>query len=357
VPQPEAKDVFGPGSRFLLVAAAAVILAAGLHAAAVAVVPVLLGVFLAVIGAPLLDRLRRLPLPGGRRLPQGLAVLLTIVAGSAVVASLALVLSTSFRDLAEAAPRYEQRFVAMSGEGRAWLARHGVPVDAPLPEMLGPEQVLGLFQGTAATVTRLLTQVLLVVLVLAFALMEGPRLPAKLHAAFGASFRAEERLAKVATEVQVYLRVKTLVSLATGAGCGLWVAVIGVDFAFLWGFLAFVLNFIPNLGSILAAAPPTLLALVQYGPGSALAVVVGIVVVNQVMSSLVEPHLMGRSLGLSPLVVILSLVAWGFVLGGVGIVLAVPGTMTLKILLENSEDLRWLAVLLEGDARETAPPR
>lgn len=352
----EAQDGFGPGSRFLLVAAAAVILAAGLRAAAVAVVPVLLGVFLAVIGAPLLDRLRRLPLPGGRRLPQGIAVLLTISAGITVVVSLALVLTTSFRGLAEAAPRYEQRFAAMADEGRAWLAQRGVPVDATLPQMLGPEQVLGLFRGTAATVTRLLTQLVLVVLVLAFALMEGPRLPAKLHAAFGESFRAEERLAKVAAEVQVYLRVKTLVSLATGVGCGLWVALLGIDFAFLWGFLAFVLNFIPNLGSILAAAPPTLLALVQHGPGSAIAVVIGILVVNQVMSSVVEPHLMGRSLGLSPLVVILSLVAWGFVLGGVGIVLAVPVTMTLKILLENSEDLRWLAVLLEGSARELAPP-
>ncbi|MCL4819283.1 MAG: AI-2E family transporter [Vicinamibacteria bacterium] len=350
-------DRFGPGSRVLLVAAAVVVLAAGLRAAAVAVVPVLLGVFLAVIGSPLLDRLRRLPLPGGRRLPHGLAVLLTIVAGSTVFVILALVLTTSFRDLAEAAPRYEQRFVAMAGEGRAWLARHGMPADAPLPEMLGPQQLLGLFSGTAATVTRLLTQFVLVVLVLAFALMEGPRLPAKLHAAFGESFRAEERLAKVAAEVQVYLRVKALVSLATGVGCGLWVAALGVDFAFLWGFLAFVLNFIPNLGSILAAAPPTLLALVQHGPGSAIAVVIGIVVVNQVMSSVVEPHLMGRSLGLSPLVVILSLVAWGFILGGVGIVLAVPVTMTLKILLENSEDLRWLAVLMGGGAREPSPPR
>jgi AI-2 transport protein TqsA len=124
----------------------------------------------------------------------------------------------------------------------------------------------------------------------------------------------------------------------------------------LWGGLAFALNYIPNLGSILAAILPTLLGLVQIGPGGALAVVAGSLVINQILSNVVEPHLMGRSLGLSPLVIVVSLVMWGWIWGAVGVILAVPMTMVLKILMEHSEDLRWLAVLLGGRPRPEAVP-
>jgi predicted PurR-regulated permease PerM len=344
--------LLGPGSQLLVVAAAAVVLAAGLRAASAAVVPVLLGAFLAVVSLPLLERLRRLRLPGGRRLPQGLAVLLTLLAGIGLALSLSLVVAESLREFARAAPRYEERLDAMIRDSRVWLAEKGVDVAAPrLSDLVSPQDVLGVFRGTAATVTRLLTQTLLVVLVLAFALMEAPRLPARLHAAFGESARVEERLAKIAREIQTYLRVKTLTSLATGLVFGLWLALLGVDYAPLWGFLAFILNYVPHLGSIAAALPPTFVGLVQLGPGAVVAIVLGSLVVNQVISNLVEPHLMGRSLRLSPLVVILSLVWWGYILGAAGILLAVPVTTSLKILLENTEDLRWLAALLESEPK------
>lgn len=339
---------FGTGSRLLVVGASAVVVAAGLRAASAAVVPALLGLFLAAVSLPLLDRLRRLPLPGGRRMPQGVAVLLTLAAGIVLVVTLALVLTGSFRELARAAPRYEERFDALLETARLWLSGRGVAFPAiRLPDLVHPQDIVGVFRGTAATLTRLLTQLLLVILVFSFALLEGPRLPKKLHAAFGASARAEERLAKVAREIQTYLWVKTLTSLATGALFGLWLVLLGVDYALLWGFLAFALNYIPHVGSILAAVPPAFLGLVQIGPGGAAAVVLGSLVVNQLLSNVVEPQLMGRSLGLSPLVVVLSLVAWGWVLGAAGVILAVPATTSLKILLENTPDLHWLAALLE----------
>jgi AI-2 transport protein TqsA len=124
-------------------------------------------------------------------------------------------------------------------------------------------------------------------------------------------------------------------------------SLIGVDFAPTWGLLAFLLNFIPNIGSIIAAVPAILLALIQLGLPSALLTLLGYLVVNITIGNFLEPRVMGRSLGLSTLVVFLSLLFWGWVLGPIGMVLSVPLTMIAKIALAANEDTRWLAVLLE----------
>ena len=143
--------------------------------------------------------------------------------------------------------------------------------------------------------------------------------------------------------------VKTATSLATGLILGTWVWILGVNFPVLWGLLAFLLNYIPNIGSLLAAVPPLTVGLIQPGGGVTLLILVaiGYGVANIVIGNFVEPRLMGQRLGLSTLVVFLSLVFWAFVWGGIGMLLAVPLTMVVKILLEDTEDFRWVAVLLD----------
>ena len=153
------------------------------------------------------------------------------------------------------------------------------------------------------------------------------------------------------TEVQEYLGIKTFISLATGILLGAWCWVMGLDFPVLLGLMAFVLNYVPTVGSIIASAPAILLALIQVGFGHAVLVGAGFFAVNGVFGNLIEPNLLGRRLGLSTLVVILSLIFWGWVWGPVGALLAVPLTMIVKIMLENTSDLRWVAVLLDK-----APP-
>jgi predicted PurR-regulated permease PerM len=149
--------------------------------------------------------------------------------------------------------------------------------------------------------------------------------------------------------------VKTWVSLLTGVLAGVALLIIGVDYPLLWGLLAFLLNYIPTLGSIIAGAPPTLLALVQFGWKRALIVVAVYVAVNTVMGNVLEPRFMGKKLGLSTLVVFLSMVFWGWVLGPVGMVLCVPLTMLVKIVCGESKELRWASVLL-GPGHETHAP-
>lgn len=201
----------------------------------------------------------------------------------------------------------------------------------------------------ARGLTRLsgmLTNAFLILLTVVFMLLEASNLPTKLHTILGDSSPTLSNFDKIVTDVKRYMARKTLVSLATGFCISIWLAVLGVDFPMLWGLLAFLLNFVPNIGSIIAAIPAVLLAFVQLGLSSALFAALGFLVVNVVIGNVIEPRLMGRGLGLSTLVVFLSLVFWGWVLGPVGMLLSVPLTMTVKIALESNEDTRWLAILL-----------
>ncbi|HCD13844.1 AI-2E family transporter, partial [Shewanella sp.] len=150
--------------------------------------------------------------------------------------------------------------------------------------------------------------------------------------------------------VNQYMVIKTLVSLATGVIVGVGLALMGVDYALLWGVVAFLFNYIPNIGSIIAAIPAVLLAFVQLGTAGAGAVAALYLATNMVMGNLIEPRFMGRGLGLSTLVVFLSLIFWGWLLGSVGMLLSVPLTMIVKIALESSQSGSWLAILLSDDA-------
>ena len=142
------------------------------------------------------------------------------------------------------------------------------------------------------------------------------------------------------------MAIKTLISLFTGAVVAVFVFIMGLDYPLLWGMLAFALNYVPNIGSIIAAVPAVLLAVIQIGLVKAMIIATGYVIINLAMGSVIEPRFMGKSLGLSTMVVFLSLLFWGWILGPVGMLLSVPLTITAKIALDSREESRWIAVLL-----------
>jgi predicted PurR-regulated permease PerM len=215
-------------------------------------------------------------------------------------------------------------------------------------DLINPEALAAFLGGTVAQAASLLSTAFLVLLVMVFFLAEATIFPQKLQYLLEGSARGEERMNKVVAEIQSYLGIKTVISLATGLLLGVWCWVMGLDFPVLLGLIAFVLNYVPTVGSILAGIPAVLLSLILVGTlGHALVVTAGYVVVNTVFGNIIEPNLMGRRLGLSPLVVMLSLLFWGWTWGPVGALLSVPLTMVLKIWLENTRDLRWVAVLLD----------
>jgi AI-2 transport protein TqsA len=375
-------------ARILLSVASLVVLIAGLKAASRILVPFMVALFVSFLSLPLLFWLQR------RRLPAAVCVALTILADVALLAGAGFLVSTSMNDLAREFPGYVQRLRNIGDQGVDWLEERGVPAKRWLQleetaQVRPPGDVRGVEivgepygdpepsdEGTAQAwwfnlfdldsvvdltnralrgVAAALSNAVIVVLITTFILAEVASFRDKIRLAFG-SVKLADRLTDVTEDMRRYLAIKTAVSAATGLLLGTWVAILGVDFALLWGLVAFGLNFIPNLGSIIAALPPMLVALVQLGPGSMLLVGVGYLVVNMTLGNMVEPAWMGRRLGLSTLVVFLSLVFWGWVWGPVGMLLSVPITMTAKILLENSDQYRWISVLL-GDARGGAARR
>ncbi|MFQ5767856.1 MAG: AI-2E family transporter [Acidobacteriota bacterium] len=338
------------GSRFLLLVASVIVVVAGLKAASGLILPLLVSAFLALITLPLLSWLQSL------KLPRALAVLITLLAALIVLAVLASFIGGSLAGFTGQLPKYRARLGIMSAGLADWLQARGLNISGEFrSHLFNPAQALDLVSATLRATAAVLSNLVLVLLTIAFILLEAAGCPAKLQAAFGGREIAR-RYERIQTEIQRYLGMKTLISLATGSLVSLMLALLGVDFPLLWGALAFILNYIPSLGSIIAALPPTLLAAIQLGPGSALAVALMFLAINLVLGSFLEPYLMGRRLGLSALVVFLSLIFWGWVWGPVGMLLSVPLTMVIRIMLENTEEFRWIAILLDASPSRSPEP-
>lgn len=340
-----------PGAHYLLMAASFVVVVAGLRAAAAFFLPFMLAFFLAVLSLPVLTFLQR------HGVPRWLALLLTLTLDISILLGVVALVGGSLQEFTAALPRYRDRLDTMVASTVASLEARGIQASEWVStDLLSADKVMDLVGATLRGIAAIISQTALVLLIMGFVLAEAAGFPAKLRHAFGRT--GDVRFSKVTREVQRYLVFKTLICLVTGVLAGVWVSVLGLEFALLWGMTAFVFNYIPNLGSILAAIPPVLLALLQQGPGLAVVVAIGYAVINLGLGNLVEPNLMGRKMGLSPLVVFLSLVFWGWVWGPVGMLLSVPLTMIVRILLENTEDLRWVGILLGGSppAPATPPP-
>ena len=338
------------GVRILFVLAGIVIVAWGINAAQSLLVPFLVAIFLAVLGASPMLWLQR------RKVPSVLAVLIVILGMMGSLLLVSMLVGTSISGFSQSLPAYQSRLESMMTAVTAWISSKGLTVpDAVLSEYVNPGAAMRLVAGMLSGFGSALTNVFLILVTVIFILLEASDFPIKLRNVLGDPTTMISQFGRIANDIRRYLAIKTLISLATGVIITIWLAVIGVDFPLLWGLLAFLLNYVPNLGSIIAAVPAVLLALIQLGFGQALLAAGGYVVVNVVMGNAIEPRVMGRGLGLSTLVVFLSLVVWGSLLGPVGMILSVPITMTLKIALESSEDTRWIAVMLGTGAASAAP--
>jgi predicted PurR-regulated permease PerM len=342
------------GMRSLLVAAALVVVISGLRASQALVVPLLASAMIAILFLPAMSWLQR------RRLPDWLALTIVLTGVLALFSLVTMGVGKSIADFNERLPQYTRDLTERYGDSLAALKEKLEPFGVSLSidgisEQFDPSAALNYFGNVAGAAADLLSNTFLIVLTVAFVLGEAAGFPRKLLTAFGEKSGLDAESAEAVASVRSYLRIKTELSLATGSLATLLVALVGVDFPFLWGSLAFVLNFVPNVGSIIAAIPPMLLAFVQFGWQEMVVVGVGYAAINTVIGNVIEPRLMGRKLGLSSLVVWLSLVFWGWVWGPIGMLLSVPLTMLLKLLLERSDDLRWVAVLL-GPADEAPAP-
>jgi predicted PurR-regulated permease PerM len=329
-------------SVILIALASFVIVVAGMKAAAAIVNPFLLAVFLAILLSPPLFWLQR------QGVPNALAIAAIILVLLVVVFLLVVFVGRSVQSFSQQLPAYQERLSAIMASLLDYLSGLGVDLSkSPLTDFISPGKAMRVTAQVLSGLTGLFTNMFFIMLTVILILLEASVFPQKFQAAFPDPEKIVSPFRTFMDKVNRYLVIKTLFSLATGICVWLWLEVLGVDFAPTWGMVAFFLNFIPNIGSIIAAIPAVLLALIQLGLPSALLATLGYTVVNVVFGNFIEPRFLGRGLGMSTLVVFISLIFWGWVLGTIGMVLSIPLTMIVKIALASDEDTRWIAIMLD----------
>ncbi|MBD1581649.1 AI-2E family transporter [Pseudoalteromonas sp. S16_S37] len=333
-------------NKSLVVLASLVIVLAGVKLASDIIVPFILAAFIAIICNPLLKFFARF------HIPKGIAIIIVICLVLGIGTSIAGLVGQSVNDFSQQLPSYREQLQSKF----LWLvdtaAQHNILIDKQqIISLFDPGKMIDMASSMLTGFGGVMANVFLIILTVVFMLFEAPTITNKVHLALDDPEMKIKQIDRFLESINSYLAIKTMVSLGTGLCASLLLWLLDIDYFILWGVVAFLLNYIPNIGSIIAAIPAVLLALLTQGPLIAGIVAIGYVTINTVMGNIVEPKYMGRGLGLSALVVFLSLIFWGWLLGTVGMLLSVPLTMVVKIALENSEDGRWLATML-GSSEE-----
>lgn len=317
------------GLKIVIMLGMLVIILCGIRFAAEIIVPFILALFIAVILNPLVQHMVRW------RVPRVLAVsiLMTIIVMAMVL--LLAYLGSALNELTRTLPQYRNSIMTPLQALEPLLQRVGIDVSVDqLAHYIDPNAAMTLLTNLLTQLSNAMSSIFLLLLTVLFMLLEVPQLPGKIDS------------------VSHYLVLKTAISIITGLVAWAMLAALDVRFAFVWGLLAFALNYIPNIGSVLAAIPPIAQVLVFNGFYEALLVLAGYLLINLVFGNILEPRIMGRGLGLSTLVVFLSLIFWGWLLGPVGMLLSVPLTIIVKIALEQTAGGQSIAVLLSDLNKE-----
>lgn len=336
-------------SHPVVVLAALVVVIGGLKFASDLMVPFLLALFIATVSGPPMIWLNK------KGLPMWLSLILVMAGVFVLILFIASLMGGSVAKFSQDLPVYDalirERFSSML----IWIEAKGINLPTnDLLDAINPGTALQLVSGLMNGLGSLLSNGLMIMLMAVFLLSEGSIFSKKIHYLEEHSGRDFSKLSQITRDINRYLGIKTLTSLGTGVLIGLWLYILDVPYPLLWGTLAFLLNYIPTIGSIIAAVPTVLFTLIAVSPLTALWVVVAYLVVNGVIGNIIEPLFMGARLGLSALVVLLSMIFWGWVFGPVGMFLSVPITMFFKIAMGASPSTQWISILLGSDVDQTA---
>ncbi len=334
------KDISKP-IEILFVLAAIVIIISGMKAAKDIIIPFLLSGFIAIICGPSLLWLKK------KGLNNTIAILVVVASVSMAGLLVAALVGNSVNDFAYDLQSYQAKFDGLIASLALLLGKVGISIEKKaLAGYIDPGAAMYLVSEVFSGFGKALSNAFIIILTIIFILLESSSFRPKIKNAFGKPGFSMTGFDTFITSINQYMAIKTWVSLATGVFVAVWLAILKVDYPLLWGLLAFLLNYVPNIGSIIAAIPAVLLALIQFGLIKALMAAGGFAFVNIIIGNVVEPRFMGKGLGLSTLVVFMSLAFWGWVLGPVGMLLSVPLTMTVKIALASNDETSWLATLL-----------
>lgn len=331
------------GFRTLLGLAAFVVVVAGMKAAGPLLVTLLLSGFVAILCAPSFILMQHYRVPSWLAIVILMAFLVLLQIGFLSIAT------KTISDFSNDLPVYQEKVQVLFSEVVEKMNSLGLPVSSEaLKDRFDPSMGFELAASTLSGIGSIASNLFIILLAVLFILLEGSSFPHKLKHAFGGEGAAKEA-GRFMDTIKVYMGIKTAVSLTTGILVFCLLKFIGVDYAFIWALTAFLFNFVPSIGSVIAAVPAVLLTMIQLGIPESLIVAGGYAAINIVLGNIVEPRLMGKGMGLSPFIVFLSLVFWGWVLGPVGMLLSVPLTVFFKIAMDTNDDTRWISVLLGPD--------
>lgn len=331
-------------SNSLMVSLAAfVIVVAGLKVAAPIIAEFLLALFIAVVCIPPIKWLV------SKKIPQGFSILIVLVSVLLFLVFVGYLVGDSIQSFSANKAIYSAKLDENLSGLFSWLTAIGLPIEELRIASLIDQYGLALVSRVVGGLNTIFQQFFIIFLSVIFILAEMSSFPVKFSKAFSDSQDRMIYINEILGKIRHYLAIKTVASLFTGFIVSMSLFIIGIDYPFLWGMLAFLLNYIPNIGSIIAAIPPLILAFVQIGPSAVLWTGLTFLTANMLVGNYLEPKFMGKMLGLSTFVVFLSLIFWGWIFGSVGMFLSVPLTMAIKIALETNPKTLWIAIMLGPD--------
>lgn len=322
------------------IASLLIIIAVIMYASSI-ITPILLALFISIVCAQPIRWLEK------RKVPNVIAVLLVLSLMIGVLFGLGEVIGRSITQFSNDSSIYAERLDRIFSSLLNTL--HGMGFDLSLDKLEGsisPSNIMNYSATFLGVIGSLMSNMFLIIFIIIFILLEMNSFGIKMKAIANTSEDSLSYFRRIDSSIRHYLGLMTLISFLTGILVYISLIIIGVEYAILWALLAFMFNFIPNIGSILASIPAILFALIQLGTGGALWTLVSFVTINMVIGNVIQPPIMGKGLGLSTLVVFLSLIFWGYILGTVGMFLSVPLTMVVKIALEQKESTKWMAIML-----------
>jgi len=332
-----------PGVRFWIILTGVIVTFAAIKQTSHIVNMILIAAFLTAVSMAPLTWLKK---KGVNKTVANLIVILAVVM---VVALIVLVISASISNFADKLPIYQHRFEDLWNNLITYSYENGI-IDHKIEiyDKLKINDLLPMAAPLASSFGSLLSGFLVIFIFFVFMITESELFVKKLRFVSKDTSKDADLIVR---QLRNYFGIKTLTSLATGITIGLMLFIMGVDFPVLWGFLAFILNFIPSIGSFIAAIPAVLITLLMHGPGTTLIVMFLYLVINTLIGNVIEPQWLGKNLGISPLIVFFSMIFFGFILGPIGMLIATPLTIIIKIILDSRDVTRDLGIML-GDGRE-----
>jgi len=330
---------------YLIAVPSVIITLTGIKAAASIIVPLLLAFILATLAGSSVLYLQ------DRGLPRWLSMLIVLLAVILLVVGLGLFVSSAAMEFSDRIPDYEAQFLGIMDQLLITLNEHGIALEkSELLHPWSPMILMGYLGGFLQSLQVVLAESFMILMLVIFLLFSQDLFFRKMHILFGEQ-HSQQLFGVFSLQINRYVLIKSVISALTGVSVAAGLYLMDIEHAFLWGIMAFMFNFIPNIGSIIAAVPPMLIALADHGPAMMLWVGLFFLVINVVFGVMIEPRVTGKGLGLSSVVVLLSLIFWGWILGPVGMLLSIPLTIMAKVACDLNPRTRWISILL-GDDQE-----